>query len=252
MRYSIEIKAENSMTKWEERNITLTGLAEITNTVGTTALTAGFILTACGVIATSTALAVLPYLLLAVFIGAGILQIVNCFTYASKGDVEKSIMTGFMGSLLIYSSLKALSTAIPFCCIMLGLLNLLDAAAECENLREIKKEGPENIAVISDREEALQASLVRAISWFIVAASVAWFTPVAIAGGLSVIAVTHFYSLRNSLFFCKKRDAAMEENEDAINSTFEKPVPLTFWDRMKLRSQLPRPTNNRLTHHHPQ
>ncbi|MCE3238886.1 MAG: hypothetical protein K0R24_1867 [Gammaproteobacteria bacterium] len=170
---------------WQDWNTNLIALAEITSGVGTTVLTAGFLLTACGAIATSTALVVLPYLVPAVYIGVALLQLTHGQAYAGYSQLEK--------------------------------------------MKETPGDDPviEN-KILSSIREYIALSVVKAISWFIVAGGIMLFTPGVIAGGLAAITGTYVYS-NIAPFFGSKKQGMGEENH----------APLSFMNRMLLYSTLP-------------
>ncbi len=245
------------MITWKGQNKNLHALAEVTSTVGATALTAGFILTASGIITTSTAFIVLPYLIPAVCIQLSISYVADALTFAEKKQRVpvamnacisiSMIAVSFIRLLPSYAAKNCSDFDITTSCLFLGIIALLDARRAYLALQIIKEDidcgrisehNPYWIAVIADRKETLRLSLVRAVSWFIVAAGVTWFSPVAIAGGLVTITGTHLYNNRASFFGSKPQAIALANHENAPNSSFEhNTIHFSFMERMKINSQ---------------
>ncbi|MCC2666612.1 MAG: hypothetical protein K0S63_528 [Gammaproteobacteria bacterium] len=216
---------------WQDWNANLIALSEITSGVGTTALTAGFLLTACGVIATSTALVVLPYLVPAVYIGVALLQLTHGFLL-NKIGIHNALAWNEAISAGIFLFALTQSCLAPALCVLLGLNALAQASAGYSALEKMK-ETPGNNQVMENKilssiREYIALSVVKAISWFIVAGGIMLFTPGVIAGGLAAITGTYVYS-NIAPFFGSKKQGMGEENHP----------PLSFMNRMLLYSTLP-------------
>jgi hypothetical protein len=203
------------MATWQYWNTNVTTLSEITSGVGLGTLTAGFLLTASGVIATSTALVVLPYLIPAVCIGLGLLQITHGFLLSKALDdpnknnlASNEYLSGGIWLLIALSDCSA-----PSLCLLLSLNALAQAVTGYFILKEIKK-APTNYSThfISAIKEYTGLAALKAISWAIVAAGIALFSPVAIGGGLTILTGTYVYSNRVSLFGCKSQVAAAQNS----------------------------------------
>ncbi len=218
------------MTNWQDSNTNLTALAEITSGVGTSVLTAGFLLTACGVIATSTALVVLPYLIPAVYIGLSLLQIMHGFVLDNLGINNLSSNEYISGGIFLVALTQCCSA--PALCFLLGLNALAQTCAGYSQLEKMKENPGNNVVIdnkiLSSIREYIALSVVKAISWFIVAGGIMLFTPWAIAGGLAAITGTYLYS-NIAPFFRSKKQGMAEENS----------APLSFMNRMLIYSTLP-------------
>ncbi len=241
------------MATLREWNTNITATSEIISTVGTTALTVGFILTACQVIATSTALLMLPWLIPAVCVGITISKIVYALALVEKKQSVSAIfaimetilgglitVAGFRVSTPAYAAKYGSTTGVISICIMLGIFALEDATFEYLYLQKIKKDiaqsrtvlNPQVAATIADRKEVFLLSLIRGISWFIVAAAIALSAPVFMGAGLAAITGTHFYSNRAPLFFRERR------TDTPGNNSEDNAITLPFVKRMELRTKL--------------